>query len=499
MRFHFSTVVWGQWHTGVFLDANLPSLLATGNLPAFAAQHDVTYRIHTTPADAARIAASPSFRAANEIVPFEIIRCSLDNIREPIGMHHALWRRSIEEARKAAASILFVPPDVIWADGSLRHVAEHFTRGKRAVFMTYMRVVSETALPAVVGRYRKGGDAVLTASPRELVDIALEHIHPLTLTYRRDSANFPSHPEFILWPVPGEGFLMRVLVRELFAYDPSLIHLNERSLPAHALDPELVHFITDSDDLFSLSLAPVLKDVEWYIRPQQLDPVKVGSWWLAHDSLANDWAANHYFHVHRGQKTRENWRQLERQSDVLMRRIAGAREVLRVISALTDKNVQRVRQLLAQVLLETKLAEIVGPGGAATLLLPHNRAISRWNQAAGDILLATGTGRELIEAVLDHVILGDITLVPGRPAELRTAAGGQRALTWQGNIPLVDGVAILGDGVALSLSYRAHMVEAVLPPSIRSRSGRSWLRPPVWSESLSVSRRMAAPSHESTA
>src|SRR5689334_4148553 len=96
--FHFSTVVWGPWHVGAFLDVNLPSLLAPGNLPAFAARHKVIYRIFTSPRDVARIVASPAFKEAQTLVTIELIECPVDNAESPIAMHHLLWRRSIDEA-----------------------------------------------------------------------------------------------------------------------------------------------------------------------------------------------------------------------------------------------------------------------------------------------------------------------------------------------------------------------------------------------------------------
>src|SRR6516164_8204503 len=97
--FQFSTVVWGPWHTGVFLDVNLTSLLAPGNLAAFAQKHDVSYRIFTSKNDDARI---------------------------------------------AGAMILLIPPDVVWSNGAFGHIADIAALGKKAIFMTYMRVVSET-------------------------------------------------------------------------------------------------------------------------------------------------------------------------------------------------------------------------------------------------------------------------------------------------------------------------------------------------------------------
>ena len=311
MHFHFSTVVWGPWHTGVFLDVNLPSLLASDNLAVFAAHHQITYRIFTSRRDMSSIMASPAFQRAREIVPFELIEYPVEETDNPIGMHHFLWRRSIMEAQQAGAMILFLPPDVAWSNGSFRHLSNVALQGKKAIFITYFRVVSETCIPELRHRHLSQDGTVIDAQPRGLVELALQYIHPLALTYLRDSPNFPFHPELILWSVPGEGFLMRVLVREMFAYDPCLFELNQQALLAHAPDPHDVHYVTDSDDVFALSFAPVAKDIEWYQRPQRLDAPKIGSWWLRYDSPANDLVARQYFYIHSATRTPQKWRRPE--------------------------------------------------------------------------------------------------------------------------------------------------------------------------------------------
>jgi len=475
VHFHFSTVVWGPWHTGVFLEVNLPSLLAPENLPAFAASHRVTYRIFTSAADAVRIQSTPSYKRASEIVPFEFIEVPVENIDDPIAMHHQLWRRSIVEAERAGAMILFVPPDVIWANGSFRHVAELASRGKRAIFMTYMRVISESCVPEARRRHLSADGAVLSASSRNLVDLLLENIHPLTLTYLRDSPNFPIHPEFILWSVPGEGFLMRVLVREMFAYDPTLVDLNQQALPAHALDPELSHFVNDSDDLFALSLAPLHKDMDWYADPQALDAFKIGSWWLTYDSPANDVAAGHHFYIHRGDRNDAKWRRVELQSDVLIRRLIGTREVLRAIRAITDRELSMARGILSAALFTTKLSFFARRGALLTLLLPTNGVLRRWALESGHDLLAKG-GRPLLVRLLDHVLVG--RLPPMREGEgeavVSTLRGGTRKLSWQDGNAHVDGVRLKGPGFPLAWdwSYGSDSwgipIDAVLPPPLSS-------------------------------
>ncbi len=467
--FHFSTAVWGPWHTSVFLEVNLPSLLASGNLEAFARRHKVVYRIQTSREDAASIEASPAYQRARQIVDCEIVARAIHRTVDPIGMHHMLWRQAIDGARRAGAMVLLIPPDVIWSNGAFGHIADLAAAGNRAIFMTYVRVVSETAVPAVRQTFQDPSTGVIDATSRALVDLAMRHIHPLTLTYVRDSPNFPIHPEFILWPVAEEGYLMRVLVREMFAYDPGYLGLNEQALPAHRPNPADVHYITDSDDLFSLSLAPLTKDVEWYAKPQRLDTLSLGAWWLRYDSPANDLSATQYFYIHPGERTPEKWRAAELQSDALIKRVAGTREVLRLLSALRANDLAYAEQVLAMALVETRLSRVVGSlGTSATILLPDAAATYRWLFDEEHGLSEQATGHELMRRSLDHVIAGPLDLVPGKPAVFRTPLGGERRLTWQGEVPLIDEIELRQPGFALG-RYWCYPLAGVLPPAVGSR------------------------------
>ena len=469
MHFHFSTVVWGEWHTGVYLDANLPSLLAPGNLPAFAEKHEVTYRILTSERDIPRIEASAAFQRARSMVSFELVPCPIENTEDPIAAHHQLWRRSIAEARDAGAMILFVPPDVIWANGSLGHVAKLVEEGKRAVFMTYMRVISETCIPDMRRHYLAKDGVAIDASPRELVRVCFDHIHPLTLTYLHDSPNFPIHPEFILWPVAGEGYLMRVLVREMFAYDPNLIELNQQALPANVPDPNLIHYINDSDDLFSLSLAPLVKDENWYMEPQQLDPIKIGNWWITYDSPANDVVAKHRFYVHSVPKTPEKWRAAELESDALMRKIANTREVLRVIRGMQSEDTLYARQALSLALSESTLSELIECVQAFTIVVPCDQAMIRWLQDVETELQDFCKTPEFSRLILDHVLVGRIPHPNDGVSSLKTFGGGVRQLTWKNETLFIDGVPIRGAGYSLvsdpglNANGWAFLIDAVLP------------------------------------
>ena len=148
------TVVWGKWYLDAHLELNLPSLLASGNLPAMAAEHDLTYVLMTIAADHDRLAQSPAVLALKKILNLELRVIPDTETRDPIGAHQRAWTLATEEAKAANSYVLYLPPDVAWSDGSVAHLSRLLARDYTAIFMTYLRVVSETFVPAMRARGR---------------------------------------------------------------------------------------------------------------------------------------------------------------------------------------------------------------------------------------------------------------------------------------------------------------------------------------------------------
>src|SRR3954471_13792296 len=140
----FVTVMWGEWHVGMFLDANLRTMLAPGNLPAFADNVDFEYLVYTTPADARRMSEHPAFARLKASTAVTIELFMPEDVSNPIGLHHEVWGKAIDRARAHGSFIVMMPPDVVWADGSFDRLGNALVSGKHAIFMTYPRVTSET-------------------------------------------------------------------------------------------------------------------------------------------------------------------------------------------------------------------------------------------------------------------------------------------------------------------------------------------------------------------
>ena len=67
------------------------------------------------------------------------------------------------------------------------------------------------------------------------------------------------------------------------------------------------HVFADSREFLGISLTPMWKDMEWYLRRNRLDPLFVGRWWVVYDSPSNDYISSLDFRFTCGQGDESNW------------------------------------------------------------------------------------------------------------------------------------------------------------------------------------------------
>jgi hypothetical protein len=429
----FTTAVWGRWHTDMFLSVNLPTLLAPGNLPSFARLVPTRYRIYTTAADRDTMRRSRLLAELKRFVELEIVEIPQAGTADPIATHHRLWGQSMAEAAEQGALTVLMPPDVLWSDGSFTHVARAIAAGKSAIFMTYLRVISETFVSEFLDASAPPARIRAIAS-RPLLDMALRHLHPVIAAYRRDGGRFPRHAEMVIWPVPGDGFLLRMLARELFVLDPRRFKLSPHQLLRDPPDVGDVHVVTDSDDLLALSLTPFLKDAAWYASPRRLDTGAIARWWLEYDSPANELIAAHNLRFHLGNADDGTWRRFEREADALVRRCLFTRNALRIAKAFELMGCGTAAQLLASALSHARLARHWRTAGPIAVLAPDEGAFDGVDVKAW---LTTGAEAKLRRAIEAHVapLPSELSTMNGKPFEeprhvrLRTLAGEDVAVT----------------------------------------------------------------------
>lgn len=224
-------VVWGEWHTRVFLDYALPPLMAPGNLPDV---HCILW-IHTTPEDAPRLARA---------LPNAMIFCDLPNHGTPVGKHCQIWAEDTKKVASVGAPLVLLPPDMVWSVGALAAFQKRMDEGAGAIFMHAPRTTFDERFP-------RGIEWTNAAAAR----VALQREHPLGSMYRFHAANFPTHAETITWDIPGAGLLTRTLFAAPNVIDPRQFTLSRINQLAED-KPDAVHVVTDSDEVIGLSLAP---------------------------------------------------------------------------------------------------------------------------------------------------------------------------------------------------------------------------------------------------
>jgi hypothetical protein len=468
-RLLMATVVWGDWHLSKLTDLNLPTLLAPRNLPALAVACDITYLLYTSEKDLLRVRSAPAIQSLAGMMNIEFQTIPSHTLADPIATHHQFWAEATARARRDDALILLMPPDVAWSDGSFEHVAQLLAAGKKVIFMTYLRAESESFTKVLGGR-RVEGQLPLSVSGAQLVQICLQTLHPLMAAYLHDSTHFPIHPEMMLWAVPGEGLLCRILSREMFIYDPASVSLTTANVLESDVDPALIHVIDDSDDLFAVSLATIEKEYPWYRWPHAADADEVADWWLSYDSWVNDILVDAKLRWHYRPVTEQSWRARETVADLFLRRASISREARYLWRTARAQGCSIAARLLACAAGAGVLARAARGRGAAIVFLPANSAF--WDVPAESLarVQCVEGAADLARLLRAHHVPNPL---PGRPhaldrqlagadtVELRAADGATLRVERRGGALSVNGVSILGGPIA-SGKQLVYLVERLL-------------------------------------
>lgn len=434
LKVNIVTVVWGEWHNNAFFRLNLPTLFAPDNLPSLIAQCVVTYDIYTRASDIETIIESESYRRLQQMMPVRLYMIAPhlvadDPVSDPITAASETWHKAVQQAALEGASVLLMPPDVVWSDGSLRHVGELLAQGRKVILNFYLRVVADTFIEEFVEHYRVLDGAIAVPS-RELVDFSMHHIHPMMASYDRFWEYFPDHAEMIIWFVRGEGLLVRTLARECLLFDPRAYPLNAKNLIGVEPLPGELEFIADSDDLFAISLTPLGKDLDrWLSVPKKIDQAWLGFWWYAFDSPGNDATAAAKVRIHHTEPSESLWRQVEFGSDLLICRAAMGREALRTRQTLHELGCHHAAELLALAIETRAILRLTSDSGRFIVLAPSDKEIDLRPEQL-NALLAEPHGTGINRLIRAHVVmLGenepdlDMQLEAGRQVELTALDG----------------------------------------------------------------------------
>lgn len=231
--FLVSIPVWGEKYVRTMLAVLLPSLLAPGNLPALAGRRDVMVEFSTGEQFAHLIEAAEAYHALDRIpgvsatiarYPAALFRQHPEAKDYSYRVMGAMHHMSVLRARALGGmNVVLLCCDYILSESLLGTVADSLDEGYEMVLAGSLKVRSDRALPAVLGRLNGRADpGIIAVDAASLTEIALRHMHPecRQLIVSRHTRPFSRLPFPLLFPKP-DGFVLRS-----FVVQPLLVSAN---------------------------------------------------------------------------------------------------------------------------------------------------------------------------------------------------------------------------------------------------------------------------------
>ena len=283
--FYFYVVFWGDRFRRYLIEYCLPSLLSPNNLPVLPDGVN-KFIFCTTSNDWEVLGRTQIFSTLqNYIQPhfIEIPMAPPDRSGcEHMGIGHKL---ATQMAHRDGAYGVFLTPDLMVSDGTVRALRRHAQAGASVVLVSALRFGEEPLFQnlkaaGVLHSPDESSDLrqALVITGRQMVAAGMRSLHSETKRYEWDASYFTNFPSACWWRVPGE----EGIVLHSFSWAPMLLDYNTinahdtTTLDTWTIDGDYVyrnfgnnsniHVVTDSDEMMLISWSP-LED-----RPQSLTP-----------------------------------------------------------------------------------------------------------------------------------------------------------------------------------------------------------------------------------
>ena len=425
MKIRLISTFWGDRFTDLFLRIAVRSLLARDNVPAVASRHRVSWTIYTTEESRETCRKSPIFRQLEGMLHTEFVIFAPGEIdpRNP-SSHWIAWHRGVELARRNGELAFFIIADMLHATSTLSRWAELFERGYRAVWAQAQQVVADTAIKELEDRFLPGTGEPIAMSVEEVVRLTIRHLHPVRIGMFRDSRRWTRHPEVVFADVPGFGIAMRAIGSHPFCVDPSYFSMTDAFSP-------LDHFEAIAfEGSCGVGLEPMLKSANLYYRIARMDEDRLSSMgaWLDYFVTPADLIESQRTHRLAVRKPGDDAAFARADTAlgfyVSQVRLTGA--IYRLVREMRRAQCRLAAGLVATAHFAARLRRHWNVRGAVTVLVPNDAAFKGLGREWLDALVAPGSEKTLIDAVLRHVLPGQHHFVVGETLSVDVLTDGSR-------------------------------------------------------------------------
>jgi len=328
INLRFVNVVWGEAYTDTFVNVCLPSALSAGNLGYVAANSRSSYRIYTTPKDAEKILQSRAGRQLAKLMKLEISRVDAalpvddpsasSTCPQKYNVMSLCHTHFIKTACNDGSAMVFLSPDLFWAENSFQRLFEIAQSGKRLLMIGALRLSKESFLASLHQHHFKGG-VLQPIAKRDLVGLALKHLHPETKSLVWDSGTSNAWPSLLLWKAHSEGLILRafhlhpLMVRPIRHDIFPAVTIDDDYIAHVCPDPEDEYIVRDSDEMVAFELSRHSARAE-FVVPQDQNTSRVAQWARTHANPKHQRFVQHRIRLHATALT-ETWRASEERSD----------------------------------------------------------------------------------------------------------------------------------------------------------------------------------------
>lgn len=259
MKYNLITVVWGEEHTDMFINVCIPSLLTAGNINVLCTTPNPVFRIFTTPKDANRIKNALVSNRISKALDIKIDMISEDDFSQKYTLVTKYFRKAIDLAVEDNAAAIIIGPESMLSEGYISNLLRIAESGKKVVMISQLRVNKDKFLPQLLKEFSANG-TLGEIKPRQLVRLALEHLHPFLKSSFWSSNNFNNAPSHIYFEVPGEGLLARcfhlspALINSVYKNAGFTTSLDGDYIQNACPDMKDIYIVSDSDELMSVEL-----------------------------------------------------------------------------------------------------------------------------------------------------------------------------------------------------------------------------------------------------
>jgi hypothetical protein len=264
--FYFTVIFWGEVHRRYFLDLLLASLLSPNNIPVLNPARKSKFLIVTTKSDWDALQSEPLFRQMTRYLEPVWLEMPFPKPDDPKMLVMSKGHKQVTvRAFADRAYGIFVTPDLVLSDGSVAAMQRLAEAGRKVVLSVAIRFAQETLLEEMEqGGYLKSGQPLVLPA-RDLMRIALQHLHTETLRYEFDAPYFADVPISVYWWVPeGHGMIIYsfswapLLVDYAALRDHDASTFDEWTMDGDYIhrnfpEPDDVYVSRDSDDLVLVS------------------------------------------------------------------------------------------------------------------------------------------------------------------------------------------------------------------------------------------------------